>query len=162
MGCGGRFYRRWSKRTAIGSHRIFARMGCFVVNREQFFFIEYKFLAGITGKVIDACQFDRIDGAGFFAHPAINATKLVDRKRLRELVPILPVWIVLGRWRGNDLDAVGRTGGLAHVTRDAFDSPLFIPIKPMHTPIIGWNFRFDFRVLTGGVRAGKCVPQRCR
>src|SRR5438045_80503 len=45
---------------------------CAVVDGEEFFFVEDEFGAGEADHVVFVGEFDGVDGAGFFAHAAVD------------------------------------------------------------------------------------------
>jgi len=149
-----------SERASVRSNGVFAGFNGLVENREEFVFVEHHLLASKAREVIDAGEFDRIDRARFFAHPAVNASKLIDSEGRWEFVAIFPMGIIFGRGSRNDFDAVGGACSLAHVTCHALNSALFIAIEPMDPAIIGRDFRFDFGILTGHRFSGNGVPNR--
>ena len=58
--------------------RVGSRVLGLVVNAEQLLLVEDHLFAALTREIVEAGQFNRIDGAGFFTHPAEDTSKLVD------------------------------------------------------------------------------------
>ena len=113
--------------------RIFSRFQVFgaVVHLEEFFLVEGQLCAGLANVVVNRRQFDGIDGAGEFAHTAINASEFVDLEADGIFFAIGP-----GRGAADDGDALGGTGRLAHRAGDAGDASLVVLVEPMQAAII--------------------------
>src|SRR6266545_6720206 len=105
-----------------------------VKDAQELLLVEDHLLAAEAGEVVEGGEFDRIDRAGFLAHPAVNATQLVDYERFRVL--LAAVLLPLGRGRGgDDVDAVGRAGGGAHVARHAFNASGGVAVEPVDAAV---------------------------
>ena len=61
-----------------------------VVDLKQFGLVENEFLSSHTSDFVERGQFNGITRACFFAHAAVDATKLIDVKLLGILFPVVP------------------------------------------------------------------------
>jgi hypothetical protein len=146
-------------RTLIpGDLGVFSRLDVLgaIVHFEQLLFVEDHLVARMTDHVVFVGQFDRVHRTGFLAHPAIDATQLVNVEERRILLAILP-----RRFVGHDVNAVRRTRRLAHETRHAGHPPVGIAIEPMHPAVIlGVHLPLLLGILHGDPRLEDHVVER--
>jgi len=88
-----------------------------VIDGEEFGLIEDHFLSGAANNIVHRGEFDRIDGAGLFAHAAEDAAEFVDFELGGVFFAVIP-----GGFGGLDVDAVGGADGGAHHAGDALDT----------------------------------------
>src|SRR5207245_4894170 len=86
--------------------------------------------AGEADAVVLLGQLDRVDGAGFFAHAAVDAAQLIDVELRGVFLPVGPR--ALGRL---DVDAARRAGGGAHEAGDALDSPFLVLVQAVDAAV---------------------------
>src|SRR5688500_861225 len=111
--------------SAFDSHRFF--LDRLIVNPQQLFLVEDHLLPRQPNDIVDVGEFDRVDGARFFAHAAVDAAQLVDVELGRVFLAVVP-----RRFVRLDVDAARRTGGRAHEAGDALDAALLVLVQPVH------------------------------
>lgn len=98
-----------------------------VVDREEFGLVVNHFLSALPDHIIERGQFDRVNGACFFAHAAEDAAELVDLEFRGVFLAIIP-----RGFRGFDVDAVRWTNSGAHHARNAFHASRGVFVEAVH------------------------------
>src|SRR5207302_10676516 len=136
-----------AQRPAPRADGVLAVLHRLVEHAEQFFLVEHHLFAAGAGQLEDRSQLDGVARAGLLAHPAVDASQLVDNEGLRVLLTVGP-----RRRGGHDVDAVGRAGGGAHVAGYALDAALFVTVEAVDAAVVGRQVRADLRVLLRDLR----------
>jgi hypothetical protein len=116
---------------------------------QELLLVEDHLLPACADNVVLRRQLDRIHRAGFFAHAAVNAAKLIDLELRRVLFAVVP-----GRFRRLDVDALGRTDRRAHHARHALHAARFVAVQTVHAAEVAGVLAavFELEVLAADFR----------